>query len=72
MKLIDNWRQCWKMASIRVYALIGLMPDIYNAIAAYGWLDQIPDPAMWVIRVMVAAGIASRIIKQSGLEVKNG
>ena len=36
MKLIDNWRQCWKMASMWAYVFIGAMPDVYNAIAALG------------------------------------
>ena len=72
MQPIENWRQCWRLASIRVYALIGLMPDIYNAVAALGWIEQLPEPAMWVVRGLAAAGIAARIIKQKSVEVKNG
>ena len=72
MKLIDNWRQCWKMASVQVYVLIAAMPDVYNAIAALGWVEQLPGPAMWTVRGLAAAGIAARIIKQKNVEVKNG
>lgn len=72
MKLIDNWRQCWKMASMWAYVFIGAMPDVYNAIAALGWVEQLPEPAMWTVRAMAAAGIAARIIKQKSVEVKNG
>lgn len=72
MKLIDNWRQCWKMASVWVYMLIMAMPDIYNAVAALGWIEQLPEPAMWVVRGLAAAGIMARIIKQKSVEVNNG
>lgn len=72
MQLIENWRQCWRMASMWVYMLIAAMPDIYNAVAALGWIEQLPDPAMWTVRAMAAIGIAARIIKQKSVEVKNG
>ena len=52
--------------------LIMAMPDIYNAVAALGWIEQLPEPAMWVVRGLAAAGIAARIIKQKSVEVKNG
>lgn len=68
--LIDNWRQCWKLASVQVYVLIAAMPDIYNAVAALGWIDQLPPAAMWVVRGMAVLGIAARIIKQKSKEDK--
>ena len=72
MQLIENWKQCWKMASMWVYMLFMAMPDVYNAIAALGWVEQLPEPAMWTVRAMAAIGIAARIIKQKSVEVKNG
>lgn len=70
--LIDNWRQCWRLASVQVYVLIAAMPDIYNAVAALGWIEQLPTPAMWIVRGMAVLGIAARIIKQKGKEQGNG
>lgn len=72
IQLIDNWRQCLKLASVQVYVLIAAMPDIYNAIAVLGWVEQLPGPAMWTVRGLAASGIAARIIKQKSVEVKNG
>lgn len=69
--LIDNWRQCWRLASVQVYMLIAAMPDIYNAVAALGWIDQLPAAAMWIVRALAALGIAARVIKQKNAEVKN-
>ena len=68
--LIDNWQKCLRLASVRVYVLIGAMPDIYNAVAALGWMDQIPTPAMWTFRTLAALGIAARIIRQQTKEAK--
>lgn len=68
--LIDNWRQCWKLASVQVYVLIAAMPDIYNAVAALGWIDQLPVTAMWAVRILAAIGIAARVIKQKSTEAK--
>lgn len=70
MKLIENWRESWKMASMWVYMLILAMPDVYNAVAALEWADQLPEPAVWVIRTMAAIGVAARIVKQKSLEVQ--
>ena len=72
IQLIENWKHSWKLASVQVYVLIGAMPDIYNAVAALGWIDQLPGAAMWVVRGMAAMGIAARVIKQQGKVVGNG
>ncbi len=68
MKLIDDWKASWKLASVQVYALILLFPDIYNAVAALGWLGELPPAAMWAVRALAAAGIAARLIKQKPAE----
>ena len=66
MKLIDDWKQAWKLHSVQVFAVVALLPDIYNGIAAMGWLDQLPGPAMWTMRALGAIGIAARVLKQRG------
>lgn len=68
MKLIDDWKAAWKLASVWVFAAIGMFPDIYNAVAAMGWMSELPTPALWTIRALAVVGIASRIIKQQSLQ----
>lgn len=62
--LIDDWRRGWRLFSVQLFALVALFPDIYDGIAALGWIDQLPEQARWCIRVLGAAGIAARVIKQ--------
>ncbi len=68
MKLIDEWKAAWKLASVWVFAFIGMFPDIYNAVAAMGWMSELPSPALWSIRGLAVAGIASRLIKQQAVQ----
>lgn len=71
MKLISDWRGAWKLLSVWAFALIGAMPDFYNGLAAMGWIESIPDPAIWTIRVMAGLGIAARLIRQFNDGSKN-
>lgn len=64
MKLITDWHLSWKLLSVWAFALIGAMPDLYNGLAAIGWIDSIPEPAVWVIRIMAGAGIICRLVRQ--------
>ena len=64
LELIENWRRAWKFASVQVFAFIALMPDIYNGIAALGWMDELPEPAKWVIRGLGAAGVVARVLRR--------
>lgn len=69
IKLIDNVKDCWKLWSVRVYALIMVAPDVYNLIASYDLINGAPEPLIWTIRVLAIIGIVSRLIKQGGSDV---
>lgn len=64
MRLIDDWKQAYRLYSVQLLALLALMPDIYDGIAAFGWMDELPDPAKWTMRALGAAGIVLRVIRQ--------
>lgn len=64
LQLIDNWRRAWKLASVWVFGLITLFPDIYDAIAAMGWMDELPDPAKWSIRALGTLGVIARVLSR--------
>ncbi|WP_295548596.1 hypothetical protein [uncultured Pseudacidovorax sp.] len=70
MKLrpIPEWKKAAKLASVQVFAVLGLFPDIYNGIAALGWLEELPPTAKWCIRGLAAIGIAARLIRQDKLK----
>lgn len=62
LQLIDNWRKSWKLASVWMFGLVTLFPDVYDAIAAMGWMDELPSPARWSIRVLGAIGVIARVL----------
>lgn len=61
MKLVDDWRDCWKWLSVHCLAL--------NALILYSW-EYIPEelreelPRGAVAGVMLALGVFGRIKKQ--------
>ncbi|HIE5511422.1 TPA: hypothetical protein ACXNQL_000622 [Stenotrophomonas maltophilia] len=63
VELIDGWRRAWKLASVWVFGLVCLFPDMYDAIAAMGWMDELPEPAKWSIRALGAVGVVARVLK---------
>lgn len=65
LQFIPEWKRAGKLASVQVLALLVAFPDIYNSIAALGWLEELPTVAKWCIRVLAALGIAARLIKQN-------
>lgn len=62
--LIDDARRFYRLASVWVFFVIGSLPDIYNGIAAMGWVEQVPDTFKWVLRIAASIGIAVRVLKQ--------
>ncbi|AUJ13408.1 hypothetical protein [Xanthomonas oryzae] len=64
IELIENWRRAWTLASVQVFAGIVLLPDLYNGVAALGWLEELPGPAKWVIRGLGALGVVARIVRK--------
>lgn len=66
MFLVDEFKHCWKMLSIWTFALIGVAPDLYQAVVAMGWLqdENVPQSFVWTLRGLAVAGIVGRLIKQ--------
>ncbi len=64
LQLIDNWRKAWKLASVWVFGLVTMFPDIYDAIAAMGWMDELPGPAKWSIRALGVMGVIVRVLSR--------
>ena len=65
--LIAQWRHAWKLASVWVFVVIGVFPDIYNGVVAAGLHDELPEPAKNCLRVLAILGIAFRLIKQNAI-----
>lgn len=63
--LIEGWKQGWKFYSVWGYAVLLALPDVYNALAAFGAFDDLPQQATWAIRTISAAGIVLRFVSQS-------
>lgn len=64
LQLIDDWRKAWKLASVWVFGLVTLFPDIYDAIAAMGWMDELPELAKWSIRGLGVLGVIARVLSR--------
>lgn len=64
--LVDEAKSAHKMISVRVFALIGIAPDLYTGIVAMGWLqdENVPPAFVWTIRGLAVLGIAGRLLKQ--------
>lgn len=65
--LVSDWRQVWRYWSTWAFALLALMPDLYQALVAAGLLGDgtMPDTAAWMVRGLAIAGIVSRFINQA-------
>lgn len=62
IRLIDNWRDCWRFTSVQIAALLAVLD------AGYEYMPVLKQylPPQWVT-VMALAIIAARIIRQSKL-----
>lgn len=67
IELIANWKHAWKMTSVWVFIIVGAFPDIYNAVVAAGFHDELPPLAANCLRGMAIVGIGLRVIKQKAL-----
>lgn len=67
IKLIANWKHSWKLTSVWVFLIIGVFPDIYNAVIAAGLHDELSETAKMCLRGLAIAGIALRLIKQKAV-----
>jgi hypothetical protein len=54
----------WKQWSTYVLTALVAFPSAYDAIAAMGWMDQLPEPARWSIRGLATAGILAKHYRQ--------
>lgn len=65
-ELVDDARDAWKWLSVWMFALIGVMPDAYEAANALGLFDTtaLPEQYKWLMRIMALAGIYFRLVRQ--------
>lgn len=66
MKLIQNWREAWKMHSVQVYALLAALPLVWMEIP-----DEVKQsiPEGWrlaIISILAVAGAILRLRDQTG------
>lgn len=68
--LVDEWKSFWKHISFYAFVLIGAAPDIYQGIAALGWLqdENVPPAFVWTVRGLAVAGIVGRYVRQKAKE----
>ncbi len=65
IKLIDNWKQCYKFLTVQISVLLGLIATAYEYIPMMkGYL-----PEGWVKYAFIAV-IVARIINQSAKDAK--
>ena len=64
MKLITNWRKCWKFLSVQLMAVGSAMSVTYAQL--YDKMkDHIPpDKMMYIVLVVFVGGILGRVISQ--------
>lgn len=70
LKLVDDWKEAWRFWSVRLFALVLLLPDLYAGIQAMGWLDSAdcPPALAWSIRILGGIGVVARILRQQKLQ----
>lgn len=64
MKLVDDWKKCWKWFSVHALVIAGILPTV--------WLElppdlkaSIPPGAMSTITAVIAAcGVIGRLVSQ--------
>lgn len=64
MKLIEEWKQCWRWFSVHALALAGAIPVVWAELPD-DMKASIPASAMATITGIVAlCGIVGRVVKQ--------
>jgi hypothetical protein len=67
MKLIQNWKEAWKMYSVQALAVIAALPIIWASLPDE-WKAEVPSEWVKALVVVVAiAGILGRIIDQPNI-----
>ena len=67
LTLIEEWRQAWKLASVQIFAVILILPDLYDYAHTLGWTDQLPEGFTWVVRGAALFGMVMRLLKQNSV-----
>lgn len=64
MKLISNWRRCWRMFSVQAMVLAGAIQAAWVALPPE-MMASIPDPWMRGITIsLLVLGIVGRLVDQ--------
>jgi hypothetical protein len=65
MKLVENWRDCWKWFSVRALAAIGLLPAVWmmlpEDLRAYVPATWLP----WIAAAVALGGLVGRMVDQT-------
>lgn len=67
IELIEDWRKAWRFATVQWSTFVLFIPDIYNGIAAMGWLDELPGSVKWLVRGIGAVGIIARVTRKANV-----
>lgn len=72
IELVSNWRQAFRMYSVWVFAILGSMGDIYNALQTAGLLDGAPLPEVFLrsLNLVAVVGVIVRLVRQRALELE--
>ncbi len=66
LTVVGDWRKAWRFYSVWAFAVVGILPDAYNAIVASGMLGgaDTPEYLTWSMRAAAIGGILLRLVKQ--------
>lgn len=72
--MIEDWKKAWRFYSVWAFAIVGILPDAYNAIVAAGLLGgaDTPDALTWGMRFAAIGGILLRLVKQAQPKLPSG
>lgn len=62
--IIPDWRSAWRYWSVRMYAALLVMPEVWSAAVAAGLVDGSPDVLVNAMRLTALVGLASRLVAQ--------
>ena len=68
--LIGDWKSAWKLASMWVFLLIAISPELFQIAVQSGFLEsgEVPELFARLINLMGLIGMLSRVIKQRATE----
>ena len=64
--LIDEWRHCWKLYSVWIFAFLMAAPELYNAAISAGLIsqEQVPGVFSKLMSLVSFVGLVSRVVSQ--------